>query len=161
VQYTASPRHDARLFVSAFLLLGGAANASAADICNGNTLNIPALTVGSSSLSNVVVAPAAIVNVKGGAASGSADSYEPASGQLTAPSVLAAVSTYNNVIHTLARFMSIGNVAGADSYNGTVLSIPSVQILSIPSVQILGGPVYTHVAVTIGPIANAGGTEVA
>jgi ELWxxDGT repeat protein len=149
MQYTASPRDDARTIITALLLLVCAASASGADIYNGTTLRIPALTVGSSSLSNVVVVPAAIVNVNSGAASGSADSYNPASGQLTAPSVLAGASTYNNVILTLASLVSIGSVAGADSYNGTVLSIPSVQIL--------GGPVYTNVVVTIGTIVSAGG----
>ncbi len=54
-----------------------------------------------------------------------------------------------NALITVGSLVSVSSVTGADTYNGTYLSIPSVQFL--------GGPVYTNVVATIGSILSTGG----
>jgi hypothetical protein len=149
VQYTASLGRHARSQVTALLLLLCAVKAFGVDTYNGANLSISAVTIGSASFSNMVVAPATLVSVRGGAAAGSEDSYNPASTQLTIPAVNFGANSYTNVLITVAGLVSVGSVTGADTYNGSTLNIPSVQFL--------GGPVYTNVAVTIGSIQSTGG----
>jgi ELWxxDGT repeat protein len=131
------------------LLLLCTFEACGADTYNGTDLSIPAVTIGSASFSNMVVTPGTIVSVRGGAAAGSQDSYNPTSTQLTIPAVVVGASTYTNVLITVGSLVSIGSLTGADTYNGTYLSIPSVQFL--------GGPVYANVVVAIGSVLSTGG----
>jgi ELWxxDGT repeat protein len=148
VQYTATLGRHARSQATALLLLC-AVNAFGADTYNGTSLSIPAVSIGSASFSNMVVTPATIVSVRGGAPAGSEDSYNPASTQLTIPAVIFGANSYTNALITVAGLVSVGSVSGADTYTGGYLNIPSVQFL--------GGPVYTQVVIAIGSIISTGG----
>lgn len=132
------------------LLLGicGAAG-HAADMYNGAELSIPTLTIGAGTYSDVIVVPAKILSVARGAANGSVDSYDPANGQLFIPSVIVGSTTYTNVTITVETLVSIGSVTGVDTFNGTQIVIPTVQLLN--------GPVYNTGLVTVGKIISAGG----
>jgi uncharacterized repeat protein (TIGR03803 family) len=132
------------------LLLGLCAVAShAADIYNGTELSIPTLIIGAGTYSDVVVVPASILSVARGAPNGSVDSYDPASGHLFIPSVSFGGTTYTNVTITVKTLVSIGSVTGVDTFNGTQIIIPTVQLLN--------GPVFNTGVVTVGKIISAGG----
>jgi uncharacterized repeat protein (TIGR03803 family) len=132
------------------LLLSICGTASyAADTYNGTELSIPTLIIGAGTYSDVVVVPAAILSVARGEPDGSVDSYDPANGQLFIPSVLVGSTTYTNVTITVRTLVSIGSVAGVDTFNGTQIIIPTVQLLN--------GPVFNTGVVTVGRIISAGG----
>jgi uncharacterized repeat protein (TIGR03803 family) len=135
-------RCAARAFYTAMLLLSCAAQASAPDGYNPATkaLTMPTLAIGSASYSNVIVTVGGIVTPPSGtSANGSVDRYDPGSGDLTVQSVSFNNHTYYNVVVTVASLVSIGSVTGADSYDGTNLTIAYVQ----------NGPtVYADVVVT-------------
>ena len=135
------------LWVLLLSLCGAAGYAS--DTYNGTDLTIPTLIIGAGTYTDVVVVPDAILNVGHGAASGSADSYDPANGQLFIPSVLVGSTTYTNVTITVKTLISVGSVAGVDTFNGTLIVIPTVQLLN--------GPVFNTATVTVGRIISAGG----
>jgi N-acetylneuraminic acid mutarotase len=134
------------------MLLAGCSAGHAADTYNlaSRQLTIPALAVGDALYTTVVVTIGGLVSGPAGtSAIGSVDSYDPASGQITVPAVHVGASTFYNVVATVAGLQSIGSVAGADTYTGGHLSIPSVQIK--------GGPAYDNVIVTVGSIVSRGG----
>ena len=114
-------------------------------------LTVPALQVGAATYSNVVVTVGAIVSgPTAPPANPGIDSYDPGSTQLQVPSVSFGGSIYNNIIATVAGLVSIGSVSGADSYDGTNLHMPYVQV---------GPTVYTDVVLQATPasIVSVGG----
>ena len=133
----------ARILVTAVLCIVCACEAFAADMYNGTDLWISSVMIGNATYSAMLVTPGTIVTVQGGTPNGSQDSYDPATNQLTIPSVVYGANTYNNVIITVGSLLSIGSVSGADSYNGTTLSVASVQA---------GTAIYSNVAVSVGQI---------
>jgi hypothetical protein len=147
VPYSSSLRPRALSFLTA-LLLACAGAAQATDLYSGGQLDIPSVTIGGATYSNVVVTAGSILGLAGGTPNGSEDSYNPANNELTIPSVLVGSTTYTNVLITVGSLVSIGSVSGADIYDGTYLHIPSVQV---------GGALYSNAVVTIGGIFSAGG----
>ncbi len=134
--------YRARAVSSALLLLSMAAQAHATDSYNPATrvLTIPTLAIGSATYSNVILTVAGIVTLPSGtAANGSADRYDPASGHLTVQSVSFNNNTYYNVVVTVASLGSIGSVGGADTFNGTDLTVSSVQVASTNYVDVVLG----------------------
>jgi hypothetical protein len=129
-----------------------AAGAAAADSYDPVTrqLTIPAIAVGGITYSDMVVLIGSIVSGPAGTTPGlTGDSYDQGNDQLTVPDVFVGTNEYCNVVATVAGLVSIGGVSGADTYDGTQLSIPSVELL--------GGPVFTDVIITIDGIVSTGG----
>jgi hypothetical protein len=77
-------------------------------------------------------------------------SYDTASGQLTVPVVDVGDARYYNVVATIGSLVSPGQVGGADTYDGTHLAIPYVQVAD-------AGSVYSSVIVTIGSVVRVDG----
>jgi para-nitrobenzyl esterase len=146
-----SLRDHARSCITAlvFLVCTGAAWADTYNPAN-KQLTAPAVTIGSAIYSNMVVTVGSIVSSPTGtSANGSGDIFNPGNGHLTVPSVTVGTHTYYNAVVTLSGLISIGSVSGADSYDGTHLIIPAVQVL--------GGTQYTNVVITVRSIVRAGG----
>jgi hypothetical protein len=96
----------------------------ALDTFSAGQLSVPQLSVGAAIFSDMVVTPGTIVRGPTGTSPvGSEDSYEPVTRQLSIPSVVVGANVYYNVIITVGSLVSAGSV----TYNGTYLSIPSVQ----------------------------------
>lgn len=113
-------------------------------------LSIPSLTIGNATYSDVVVTVGTRVSGPTGTTpNGTKDSYDPLTNQLTIPTVLLGSTTYYNVIITVGSLVSIGSVAGADQYNGTYLTIPSVQVL--------GAGKFTNAVITVGSVVDIAG----
>jgi phospholipase C len=137
-------------FVAAALLIAGAGAAYGADTYNAGQLSIPSLGIGGATYSNVVVTVGSIVSGPVGTSPyGIVDTYNPANGQLNVQSVTVGSATYYNVVITVAGLVSIGGVAGADTYNGTDLMISYVEVL--------GGSLYTNVVVTGSRVISVAG----
>ena len=84
-----------------------------------------------------------------------ADSFNPANGQLSIPSVVVGSTTYNNVVVTVNSIVSVGNSPAlnvVDVYN------PGTNQLLIPSVSV-GATNYYNVVVTVGNVVSLGGTS--
>ena len=80
------------------------------------------------------------------------DTYNPANGQLTIPTVQVGSATYNNVVVSVGEVIKIngGIPEGAkDSYNITT------NILNIPAV-LVGNTTYTNVTVSVGNVVSVG-----
>ncbi len=125
--------HRARLACFGWLLLTCMAQANATDSYNPATkvLSIPTLAIGGASYTNVSLTVGSIVTLPSGtSANGSVDYYDPASGDLTVQSVQVNSNTYYNVVVTVTALGSIGGVSGADTYDGSHLSISSVKVLT-------------------------------
>ena len=142
-----------RLALAATLAPLLAATAQATDTyATGRQLTVPALQLGAITLDNVVVTVGMIVSgPTAPPASAGIDRYDPASTQLTVPSVTFAGSLYNNVVATLAGLVSIGSASGADTYDGSQLHAPYIQV---------GPTVYTNVVLQAAPaniVSVAGG----
>ena len=136
-------RLPAQALAAALLLCVGALAAHATDTYAPLTrqLDIPALAIGSATYANVVVTVGTIVSGPSGSApDGSVDTYDPATGQLTVPAVQVGSTTYFNAVVTVEGPVSIGGVAGADSFNGTYLKISSVEA---------GGKSYANVTLAV------------
>ena len=132
------------------MLLACAGASYGGDTYNGNELTSPTVVIGAGTYSNVVVKPGSIVSVHGGAPNGSVDSYDPTSKRLSIPSVVVGSTTYTNVTITVGSLISIGSVSGADTFNGT-------YVLS-PVVQVKGTSVYYNgVTFKVGAIVSTGG----
>jgi hypothetical protein len=149
VQCTSIQRRCAQSISMGLLMLSFAAKGIAADIYSAGQLNIPSLSVGGGTFSNVVLRPGSILGVAGGAPNGARDNYNPFDAQLTIPSVTPGPQTYANALITLGNLMSIGSVTGADTFGGGQLTIPSVQVQ--------GGAQYTNVVINVGTIISTGG----
>lgn len=152
MQYRPALRHlRARALIAGLLFVAFGAAAYTGDSYDPGThlLSIPSVLIGSATYSNMVVTPDSILCLQGGTPNGSGDTYYPNDSQLFIPSVAVGPSPYANVLITVGSLVSVGSVAGADSYNG--------QELTISSVQVLGGSLYSDVIITIGRIVSAGG----
>ncbi len=105
-------------------------------------LSIPTLTIGVATYSNVVVTIGNIVSFyPQPPPTCSADSWNPMKGWLCVASVAVGYKIYTNYVVTIAALDSIGSVSGADTYDGSALTIPRVQV---------GNIVYDDVVVNIG-----------
>ena len=81
-----------------------------------------------------------------------ADSYNPATNQLSIPSVDVSGTTYNDVVITVGGVIRIdgGTPSGSvDVYN------PAINQLSIPSVNV-NGQTYTNVVISVGQVVSVG-----
>jgi uncharacterized repeat protein (TIGR03803 family) len=148
---TASMHRIFRASLTCLLCLAGTAVASAADSYNLATgeLSLPTVVIGGATYSNMVVGIGAIISgPTGTTANGSVDSYDPRTNQLTIQTVTAGSNTYYNVIATVAAVVSSGGVTGADTYNGTSVSIPFVQV---------GGRIYNNVVATVASVVRVAG----
>jgi hypothetical protein len=143
-----SLRRHAQSLTGALLLIW--ASAAYADNYNAGRLTLQSLAIGGATYADVVVNVGNIVSgPTGSAPSGTVDSYDPATGELTDQVVGDESNTYFNVVAKVSSLVSIGSVNGADAYDG--------KILTIPLVQVLGGSVYSNVVITIGKVLNSGG----
>jgi YVTN family beta-propeller protein len=152
MQITAFMRARGLLVSAALLFLTFGVQAYAADSYDtGNKqLTMPSVAIGAATYSNMVVTVGSIVSgPTGSTAYGSEDNYNPATNELTVQTVSVGSLTYHNVIVTVGALVSVGGVTGADTYNGTTLTIPSVQLV--------GGAIYTNVVITYARIISAGG----
>jgi phospholipase C len=121
-----------------------------ADTYNAGELSMSSVAIGGATYSNMVVRVEAIVSGPSGTgAYGVLDRYDPGSKQLTVQAVTVGSATYYNVVVTVADLISIGAVAGADSYNGSELAISYAQVL--------GGSLYTDVVVSGTSIESVAG----
>jgi NHL repeat-containing protein len=130
---SSTPRHrSAWSLLAAAALLCFSRGAVASDTYNGAMLSIPTLVIGNATYSNVVVTVDQIVSgPTPGPVNISPDFYDPSTGYLTVRAVVFGGNTYYNVSVTVGRLLSIGSVSGADSYTGTQLMTPAVQIGSL------------------------------
>ena len=106
-------------------------------------LTMPTLTIGAATFSNTVVTVHGIITGPSGTSrNGTVDAYDPATKYLTVEAVtLSGTSnTFYNVVTDLTALDSIGSVTGADTYDGTYLTVANVQ---------LGSTVYTNVVVPV------------
>ncbi len=116
----------------------------------GGEVTIPTITVGTVTYSNVVVTIGRLVSGPNGTApSGTSATYSAATDELTLPEVSLGNTVYFNVVVKLAALVSIGAASNADTYDGTALQIPSVQVL--------GGAIYTNVAITVAAVDSVAG----
>jgi hypothetical protein len=107
--------------------------------------------MGSSAFSNVVVTPASIVTVQGGAANGSADTYDPVLKHLTIPAVnVVGAASYTNVVITVKGPVSIGSANWVDTFD------PATSQLRIPFIQV-GGATYNNVLITVANFLGVAG----
>ncbi len=117
---------------------------------NAGQLTLPSVVIGGATYSNMVIAVGNILSGPNGTtANGSEDIYNPADNQMSIPAVVVGAHTYYNVIITVGGLMGIGSVTGADVYNGTELSISSVQVV--------GGTTYHNVVITPGTVLSVAG----
>lgn len=141
---TSSFRQHAQSFTAALLFVACTTTAYAADSYNPSNkqLTIPSVAIGSATYSNMVVTVGEIVAAPSGTGpNGQIDSYDPRTNLLTVQSVTLGPATYYNVVVTVARLVSVSAVLGADTFNGTDLSISHVQV---------GGTVYDGVILSEG-----------
>jgi hypothetical protein len=146
-----SSRHAARTLAIFIAVLVCARVAGARDTYDSvnSELSIPAVTIGNATYSNMVITVGGVLSGPSGTSPyGNQDTYNPANRQLTIPAVLVGTRTLINMIVTEARMISIGSVSGADSYDGSHLSIPFVQV---------GATLYYNVVITVGNIVGAAG----
>lgn len=146
-----SLRHPAQTLAMSMAVLVCCNAAVARDTYNSanNELTIPAVTIGNATYSNMVITVGSVLSGPSGTSPyGIQDTYNPATRQLTIPSVLVGTRTLINVIVTEATLISIGSVSGVDSYDGSHLSIPFVQV---------GGTLYNNVVITVGNIVDVTG----
>ena len=71
-------------------------------------LNIPFVTVGDTTYTNVIVSVGKVISVGSAPGFGSNDYYDLINGQLTIPSVSLGAETYYNVVATLEKVISVG-----------------------------------------------------
>ena len=133
-------RKNARI-LAATLILTWTGAACGADTYNAGELSMPRVAIGGATYSNMVVTVGSIVSGPSGTGPyGVEDRYDPGSKQLTVQAVTAGSATYYNVVVTVADLISIGGVAGADTYDGSELAIAYAQVL--------GGSLYTDVVIS-------------
>jgi phospholipase C len=143
-------RRCARSVLAATLIMIWTGAAYGADTYSAGELTMPSVVIGRATYSNMAVMVGSIVSgPTGTSAYGLEDSYDPGTNQLAVQSVKVGSATYYNVVVTVAGLVSIGGVAGADTYNGTELAIPYVKVL--------GGSLYADVVVSGGSIVSVAG----
>jgi hypothetical protein len=121
------------------------------DIYNAGVLSIPTLTIGTETYADVVVTVGSIISgpIIGSTPLGTADSFDTTKQLLTIPTVKVGTTDYFNVVVKVSDVVSIGSVTGADSFDGTYLTIPNVQVL--------GGSAYKNAVVTVKSIDRVAG----
>ena len=130
-------------------VLGTAHGSDTYDPATG-TLSVPALAIGASTLSDVVVVIAGVNSGPAGTSpNGSVDTYDPSSRQITVPAVSLNGRVYYNVVATVGSLVSIGSASGADTYDGAALHIASFQLPN--------GAIYGNVVVAPGTLVNTEG----
>jgi uncharacterized repeat protein (TIGR03803 family) len=137
--------HQSLCALMALAFLFGSIRAYAVDTYDPATqqLTIPTLLIGNATYSNVRVTIGAIVSGPTGSTPlGSEDRYQPGTRELAVQAVTVGSSTYYNVVASVSGLVSIGGVAGADTYDGKELSVSQVQS---------GGTVYGNVTVSETP----------
>ena len=72
-------------------------------------LNIPFVTVGDTTYTNVIVSVGKVISVGSAPGFGTNDYYDLINGQLTIPSVILGAETYYNVVATLEKVISVGS----------------------------------------------------
>jgi hypothetical protein len=133
-----------------FILCTGAAYGADSFNPAGRQLTIPTIVIGSTTYVDMVVTVGSILGGPSGTTpDGSGDIYNPLNGQLVIPAVMVGSATFYNVVASVTGLVSIGSVTAADSYGGTELSIPSVQVV--------GGSIYNNVTMTVGGIVSVAG----
>lgn len=128
---------------AALLFSAGTGVGTATDSYVNGRLTIPSIIIGNAEYTNlvvdvqsVVVPPTAIsVALLPG------DLWNPVTSELYAASVTVGPTAYYNGVGRIGNLVSIGSVAGADTYAGGSLLLPAVQVA--------GGPVYTGVKVAV------------
>ena len=121
-----------------------------ADTYNPTTrqLTVPSISIGSATYTNVLISPISVSDVLaytlGGTPGSVGDTYDPVTGRLSIATVTVGNSSYANVIVLVPSTVqvSIGDVVGADTYDGANLTIPAVQVLN--------GAVYNNVTAGVG-----------
>lgn len=147
----ASVRPLARSLVTSLLFLIGASAAFAADTYNlaNGQLTMPSVVIGGATYSNMVITIGDIVSgPTGTTANGTEDSYDPGTNELTIQTAIVGSTTFHNVVATVASLVSIEGVTGANTYSGTSLSIPYVQVRGIT---------YSNVVVTLASVVSVRG----
>ena len=108
-------------------------------------LQTPTLRIGSATYSNVVLTIGSIITPPSGTSpNGTDDSYNPNNNELTVLAVKVGSTTYYNAVTTVAALKSIGSVIGADTFDGTHLNIPYLQV----------GPTIYHTVVLAVGLSN-------
>jgi hypothetical protein len=114
---------------------GGTSDAFVAKLSNlpfyaAGKLTVPAITIGAVTYYNMVFTISGVVSGPTGSAPiGTAVTYNPANNELSIPAGSIGNTIYYNLMVKLSAFVSIGGVAGADTYNGGKLTIAAVHVL--------------------------------
>ena len=112
-------------------------------------LTISQLTIGAMTFSSVTVTVSSILGYTTAVPPYFlCDCYDPSTGQLTDAAVGADGRTYYNAVVTVSALDSVGSVSNADSYNGSLLTIPWVQV---------GDTVYANVTATVDSVVSVAG----
>lgn len=112
-------------------------------------LLMPQVDIGNSIYTNMVVTVGKVVSGPSGTSPiGTAVIYNPANKQLMIPVGTVGTTTFYNVGVTAGSLVSIDSVTGADNYDGTHLTISSVQV---------GGTVFHNAVITVGRIISVAG----
>lgn len=110
---------------------------------------MPSVVIGGATYANMIVALGDVVSGPSGtSANGNQDSYDPSTNRLTIQTATAGSTTYYNVVAMVAGLVSIGGVTGANTYNGTSVTIPYVQA---------GGAIYQNAVISIGAVVGVAG----
>jgi lysyl endopeptidase len=117
-------------------------------------LDLPTLVIGDIVYSNISVMLSSDLysqfSPDGPPAPGNVAYYNLSLNQLILPAVSNGSATYTNMLAQAGALISIGSVTGADTYDGSHLSIPTVQINN--------GLIHNNVVVTVtGVVSVAGG----
>ena len=134
VQDLFSTRRYVRFVLAVLALLGGAYQAHGTDVFTApNMLKVATMRIGNATYSNVVLTIHSIVSPPSGKSpNGTWDTYSPTNRQLTVPAVQVGKRTYFNEVVAVARLTSIGSVIGADTFDGTNLTIPYMLVGATP-----------------------------
>lgn len=118
-------------------------------VYNAGQLTLPTVSIGNASYSDVVITVGKIVSGPTGTTpQSSGDIYNPATGQLSVSQALVNGTTFHNVVISVGSLVSIGEVSGADAYDGANVLISSVQV---------GGTIYDNVVITLGALVSVKG----
>ena len=132
------------------LFLAASGVVRATDHYSQDLLQIPSLSIGSATYTNVVLAVGNIISRPVGPAplGGTHDVYYPSTGELYVPEVVVGNATYFNVVAGVSGVVSLGAASGVDTFDGTQLHLAYVTA---------GNTTYADVVVTIGTIEYVSG----